>query len=196
VNDIWGGEHLTEWGKPFWEHSLDKGLALLRRALETHIVTSAHAAPLMVRRKRGLVVEITDGITAEYRTNLFYDLAKASVRRIAFAQSEELRPHGVTALALTPGFLRSEFMLEHFSVTEANWRDGAKRDPHFAASESPGYVGRAVVALAADANVMRHSGKTHATWTLYREYGFTDRDGSQPDWEAHYAPYRGSAENG
>jgi NAD(P)-dependent dehydrogenase (short-subunit alcohol dehydrogenase family) len=187
VNDVWGGDPLTDWSKSFWEHSLDDGLKLVRQAVNTHIVTSWHAAPLMIRRKRGLIVEITDGVSENYRGNLFYDLAKASVIRLAFAQAEELRPHGVTALALTPGFLRSEAMLDHFGVTEANWRDGAKKDPHFIASESPGYVGRAVAALAADPDVRRSGGQALATWDLYKVYGFTDRDGSQPDWHAHIA---------
>ena len=160
VNDVWGGEDLTEWGTPFWELSLAKGLLMLERAVHSHIITSRYGAPLMVERSQGLIVEITDGDTLDYRGNLFYDLVKTSVIRLAFSMAEELRPHNVAALAVTPGFLRSESMLEHFGVTEANWRDGAKKDPHFVASETPYYVGRAVAALAADPNALQKSGKT------------------------------------
>jgi len=186
VNDVWGGDPLTQWGAPFWEHSLNDGLSLLRQAVETHIITSHYAAPLMVRRSSGLVLEITDGVGAGYRGNLFYDLAKASVIRLALAQAEELRPHGIAALALTPGFLRSEAVLDHFGVAEANWRDAVAQDPHFAASETPAYIGRAVVALAADPHILQRSGQAVSTWQLAREYGFTDRDGSRPDWGAYY----------
>lgn len=187
VNDIWGGDDLAEWGKPFWEHSLDNGLRLLRQATETHMITSWYAAPLMVTRKRGLIVEVTDGVGSAYRGSFFYDLAKVGVTRLAYAQAQELRAHGVTALAVTPGFLRSEAMLERFGVTEENWRDGVQRDPNFAVSETPLYIGRAVAALAADPNVSERSGRDFAVWTLAKEYGFTDRDGTQPDWGTHYA---------
>lgn len=182
VNDVWGGDTLTKWGTPFWEHSLEDGLALLRQAVETHIITSRYAVPLMVRRRHGLILEITDGTGERYRGNLFYDLAKASVIRLALAQAEELRPHGVAVLALTPGFLRSEAVLEHFGVTEANWRDAIEKDRYFAESEMPTYIGRAVVALATDPNVLNRTGEAVSTWELAREYGFTDRDGSRPDW--------------
>src|SRR5262245_49935256 len=123
VNDVWGGDPLTQWDTPFWEQDLDTGLRLLRQAVETHIITSRFAVPLMVKRRTGLVVEVTDGVEDGYRGSIFYDLAKATVIRLARAQAEELRPHGVAALALTPGFLRSEAMLDGFGVTEANWRD-------------------------------------------------------------------------
>ncbi len=186
VNDIWGGDPLTRWDTPFWEHSLTDGLALLRQAVETHIITSRYAAPLMVRRGRGLILEITDGTGSGYRGNLFYDLAKASVIRLAFAQSEELRQHNVAALALTPGFLRSEAVLEHFGVSEERWRDAIEKDPHFAESETPTYIGRAAVALAADPKVLDRTGQALSTWQLAKEYGFTDRDGSQPDWGTHF----------
>ena len=155
VNDVWGGDALTVWGVPFWEHSLANGLLMQERAVHSHIITSYYAAPLMIERRQGLIVEITDGDTADYRGNLFYDLAKASVIRLALAMAEDLRPHGVTAVALTPGFLRSEAMLDHFGVTEANWRDAAAKDPHFIASETPAYIGRAVVALASDPQRLR-----------------------------------------
>jgi NAD(P)-dependent dehydrogenase (short-subunit alcohol dehydrogenase family) len=182
VNDVWGGDPLTRWDTPFWEHPLEDGLALLRQAVETHIITSRYAAPLMVRRGRGLILEITDGTGTGYRGNLFYDLAKVSVIRLALAQSEELRPHGVAALALTPGFLRSEAVLDHFGVAEANWRDAVEKDRYFAESETPTYIGRAVAALAADPNVLDRSGEAVSTWELAGAYDFTDRDGSQPDW--------------
>jgi NAD(P)-dependent dehydrogenase (short-subunit alcohol dehydrogenase family) len=185
VNDVWGGEKLSEFGTPFWEADLDKGLRLLHRAVDTHIITSRYAAPLMIARKSGLIIEVTDGTSDRYRGNLVYDLAKASVIRLALAQSEELRAHGIAALALTPGFLRSEEMLDHFGVTEANWRDVTAKVPHFIASETPTYVGRAVAALAADPKIMNKSGQRFATWDLYKEYGFTDVDGTQPDFLAY-----------
>lgn len=181
VNDIWGGDPLAEW-VPFWQHSLDNGLVLLNQGLHTHIITSWYAAPLMVQCKRGLIIEITDGISARYRGALFYDLCKASVNRIALAQAEDLKEHGIAVLALAPGFLRSEAMLDHFKVTEATWRDAIAQDEHFAQSETPTYLARAVVALASDPKIMEKSGKSFATWTLFKEYGFTDLDGSQPDW--------------
>lgn len=186
VNDVWGGDPLTKWDTPFWEHSLQDGLALLRQAVETHIITSRYAVPLMVRRKQGLILEITDGTGAGYRGNLYYDLAKASVIRIALAQAEELRLHGVAALALTPGFLRSEAVLEHFGVAESNWRDAIEKDRYFAESETPTYIGRVVVALATDANVLDRTGEAVSTWQLAREYDFIDRDGSRPDWGAAF----------
>lgn len=182
VNDIWGGDPLSEWGKPFWEQSLARGFAMQRQAVDTHIITSHFAAPLLLARGRGLVVEITDGAGPDYRGNFFYDLAKASVIRLALAQAEDMRPHGVVAVALTPGFLRSEAMLEHFGVSEANWRDAIASDSHFVASETPHFVGRAVVALATDPGVMSRSGQALSSWDLAHEYGFTDVDGSTPDW--------------
>ncbi len=185
VNDIWGGDSLTEWGKPFWEHSLEKGLLMQQQALITHIITSWYGVPLMVARQRGLVIEVTDGAGDAYRGNLFYDLAKASTIRLARAQAEELRAHQVAAVALTPGFLRSEAMLDQFGVSEETWRDAIAKDPHFAASETPFYIGRAVVALACDGDVMAKSGRVLTTWELAHEYGFTDVDGSQPDWGKH-----------
>lgn len=185
VNDIWGGEHLFAWDRPLWEHSLDDGLRLLRLGIETHIITSHCALPLLIRRPGGLVVEITDG-TAEYnaghyRISFFYDLAKTAVLRMAFAQAEELRAHGGTAVALTPGWLRSEIMLEHYGVTEERWRDALAKQPHFAISETPAYVGRAVAALAADPEVARWSGRSLSSGQLAKIYGFTDVDGSRPD---------------
>ncbi|PWK64763.1 NAD(P)-dependent dehydrogenase (short-subunit alcohol dehydrogenase family) [Streptomyces sp. CG 926] len=187
VNSVWGGDALTDWEHPLWEQDLDRGLRLLRRAVETHVITSRYALPLMVARGSGLVVEVTDGNTARYRGSFFYDMAKSAVIRLAVGQAAELRPHGVAAVSLTPGFLRSEAMLEHFGVTEANWRDGAAADPNFAHSETPAYLGRAVVALAADPDVLARTGRALATWDLYKEYGFTDVDGTRPDFAAHWA---------
>ena len=187
VNSVWGGDPLTDWAHPLWEQDLDTGLRLLRQAVETHVITSRLALPLMVARRRGLVVEVTDGNTARYRGSFFYDLAKSSVIRLAAAQAAELKPHGVAAVAITPGFLRSEALLEHFGVTEENWRDGAAKDPNFAHSETPAYLGRAVAALAADPKIMAKTGRALATWGLYAEYGFTDADGTQPDFAAHWS---------
>jgi len=186
VNDIWGAEKLFEWNVPVWEHDLDKGLRILRLAVETHLVTSHFALPLLSRRPGGLVVEMTDGTreynSERYRVSTFYDLAKTAVLRLAFTQGAELAPYGCTALALTPGWLRSEVMLESYGVTEANWRDGAAVNAHFAAiSESPLYVGRAVAALAADPDVAGRNGGSFSSGELAHEYGFTDVDGSQPD---------------
>ena len=155
VNDIWGGDALTEWGSPFWTLSTAKGLELLERAVHSHLITSRHGAPLMIERNAGLIVEVTDGDTLGYRGNLFYDLAKNAVIRLAYGMAADLHAHRVTALAITPGFLRSEAVLDTCGVTEANWRDAIEKDPYFAESETPCFVGRAVAALAADSNVSK-----------------------------------------
>jgi NAD(P)-dependent dehydrogenase (short-subunit alcohol dehydrogenase family) len=185
VNDIWGAEHLFEWNTPVWEHDLDRGLRLLRLAIDTHLITSHHALPLLVRRPGGLVVEVTDGTAAynadHYRVSLFYDLAKTSVTRIAWAQAQELRAHGGTAVALTPGWMRSEAMLANHGVTEENWRQATERTPHFCISETPRYLGRAVAALAGDPDVSRWNGQSLSSGELARVYGFTDVDGTRPD---------------
>ena len=186
VNDIWGGDALTEWGSPFWELSTAKGLELLERAVHTHIITSRHGAPLMIERDAGLIVEVTDGDTFGYRGNLFYDLAKNAVARLAYAMAGDLRAHNVTALAVTPGFLRSEAVLDHFGVTEANWRDAIEKDEYFAESETPCFVGRAIAALAADLDVAKKSGGLFSSWGLAKEYGFTDIDGRRPDWGSFF----------
>jgi NAD(P)-dependent dehydrogenase (short-subunit alcohol dehydrogenase family) len=185
VNGVWGGDPFTDWAHPLWEQDLAQGLDLVRNAVETHIITSHALIPKLIANRGGLVVEVTDGHTARYRGSFFYDLAKHSVIRLARAQAAELRPHGIAAVALTPGFLRSEAVLEHFGVTEATWRSTA--DPHFARSESPAYLGRAVVALATDPDVLEKSGRALATAPLAREYGFTDADGTRPDFEAYWA---------
>jgi NAD(P)-dependent dehydrogenase (short-subunit alcohol dehydrogenase family) len=186
INDIWGGELLFEWSSPLWEHDLANGLRLLRLAIDTHLITSHFALPLLIRKPGGLVVEMTDGTReyneTRYRTSGFYDLAKSAILRLAFVQGEELAPHGCTAVALTPGWLRSEMMLEHYGVTEENWRDATRGSPHFVAiSESPRFVGRAVAALAADPDLQRRNKGSFSSGELAREYGFTDVDGSQPD---------------
>jgi NAD(P)-dependent dehydrogenase (short-subunit alcohol dehydrogenase family) len=186
VNDIWGGDELTEWGRPFWKLDPTKGLRMQELAVDTHILTARFGAPMMVRQKSGLIIEITDGMHLDYRGNLFYDLAKISAIRLAYAMAAELRRHKVVALALTPGFLRSEAMLDGFGVTEANWRDAVAKNPDFAESETPAYVGRAVVALATDPIVAAKAGKVCSSWTLAREYGFRDADGRQPDWGGYF----------
>ncbi|MBB6171627.1 NAD(P)-dependent dehydrogenase (short-subunit alcohol dehydrogenase family) [Nocardiopsis mwathae] len=186
VNDIWGGDMHMDADVPLWEHTLDAGLRMLRLGIDTHAITSHHALPLMVREPGGLVVEVTDG-TAEYNARyregvgFFYDLVKVSVQRMALAQAAELRPYGASALALTPGWLRSEAMLELFGVTEDTWRDALADQPHFCISESPALTGRAVAALAADPAVARWSGRTLSSGHLAQVYGFTDTDGSRPD---------------
>jgi NAD(P)-dependent dehydrogenase (short-subunit alcohol dehydrogenase family) len=185
VNDIWGAEKLFSFSERLWEHDLADGLRLLRLAVDTHLITSHHALPLLIRHPGGLVVEMTDGTldynAANLRNSAFYDLAKTAVLRLAFVQARELEPHAATAVALTPGWLRSEMMLDAFEVTEETWRDALERVPHFAISESPRFVGRAVAALAADPDRARHSGRSTSSGALAREYGFTDLDGSRPD---------------
>lgn len=186
VNDIWGGDRLAEWGKQFWEHSLEKGLAMLRQAIDTHIITSHFFVPIMVKRQSGLAVEITDGDSLDYRGSFFYDLVKVSAIRLAYSMAEELRQHGVIAVAVTPGFLRSEEMLDHFGVSAATWRDAVAKDPRFVASETPAYIGRAVAALAADPSVAVKSGQALSTWRLSDEYGFVDADGARPHWGRYF----------
>jgi NAD(P)-dependent dehydrogenase (short-subunit alcohol dehydrogenase family) len=199
VNDIWGAEVLkggpSEWNTPLWQQDLEKGLRILRLGVETHLITSRYLLPLLIRERGGLLVEVTDGTTryndSHYRISVFYDLAKVAVNRLAFSQGHELAEHGATAVAITPGWLRSEMMLENFGVSEENWRDAidparAKRDlpvapPDFALSESPRYVGRAIVALAVDSQRARFNQASLSSGQLAREYGFTDVDGSRPD---------------
>ncbi len=185
VNDVWGGEKLFEWATPVWEHDLANGLRLLHNALDTHLITSHFALPLLLEHAGGLLVEVSDGTVdynaTRYRENVFYDLAKTGVNRLAWGQAQELGPRGATAVALTPGWLRSEMMLDAFGVTEANWRDATKRQPDFCISESPLYVGRAVAALAGDPDVARWNGKSVSSGELAQVYGFTDADGTRPD---------------
>ena len=185
INDVWGGELLFEWDKPVWEHDLENGLRLLRLGVDTHLITAHHALALLIERPGGLLVEVTDG-TAEYnadhyRLSPFYDLAKISVNRMAWAHAKDLQKHGATAVSITPGWLRSEMMLEHFGVREDNWRDATANVPHFVISETPRFVGRAVAALAADPDRARWNGQSLSSGGLAKVYGFTDLDGSQPD---------------
>lgn len=217
VNDVWGGDPLTEWGTPFWELDLEKGRQMLDQAVFSHVITSRHLVPLLLETERAsgrgagnprggagdprggagdgetrpgpggrLIVEVTDGDHHGYRGNLFYDLVKTTVVRLAFAQAWELRHRGVAAVAVTPGFLRSEAMLDHFGVTEESWEEAAERDPNFAHSETPLFVGRAVAALAADPDVGEKNGRVLASWDLAQEYGFDDADGRRPHWGRHF----------
>jgi NAD(P)-dependent dehydrogenase (short-subunit alcohol dehydrogenase family) len=188
VNDIWGAEQLKggppEWNRPIWQLELQKGLRILRLAIDTHLVTSHHLLPLLIQRPGGLLVEVTDGTwdynASHYRISVFYDLAKVAVNRLAFSHGHELRPHQATAVAITPGWLRSEMMLDAYGVTEDNWRTAAA-PPGFSVSESPRYVGRAVVALATDPERQRWNQRSVTSGQLAAEYGFTDVDGSRPD---------------
>src|SRR5271170_2946220 len=195
VNDIWGGDALTQFGTPFWNVNLENGLRMLQQAVHSHIITAHYAAPLMLQRPGAILFEITDGDAFYYRGNIFYDQVKISVIRLAFAMSYELRKRKIASIALTPGFLRSEAVLQHFGVTEANWKEAGKRKnakanskdqndapEDFLQSESPRYLGRAVVALAADQNAMKKTGRVFSSWALAHEYGFTDVDGTRPDW--------------
>jgi NAD(P)-dependent dehydrogenase (short-subunit alcohol dehydrogenase family) len=186
VNDIWGATHEShQWGRTVWESDLELGLHQLRLGVDTHVITSHVAIPLLLRTPGGLVVEVNDGTdeynATRYRVSFFYDLVKAAVGRMAFALAHELGPRGATAVSLTPGWLRSEAMLDAFGVTEANWRDATARIPHFAISETPAFVGRAVAALAQDPAVARWNGQSLSSGQLAKVYGFTDVDGSQPD---------------
>ncbi len=202
VNDIWGGDPLTEFGKPFYKCNLDNGLLMLKQALHSHIITAHYAAPLMLGQRQAIIFEITDGDAFYYRGNIFYDLVKTSVIRLAFGMSRELRKRKIVSVALTPGFLRSEAVLDYYKTTEANWKEVGKRaNPRknsndqndapqdFMQSESPRYVGRAVVALASDPKAMEKTGRVFSSWGLAREYKFTDTDGTRPDW-GRYATKR------
>ncbi len=189
INDVWGGDALSEWGVPFWQMDMAKGRLMLERAIHSHIVTSRYGVPLMIEQNEGLVIEVTDGDGYYYRGTLFYDLAKTGAMRLAHDMAKDLQDTNITAVALTPGFLRSEAMLDHFGVTEETWRDAIAQDEHFAASETPFYIGKAVAALASDPNIGQKAGQTLATWLLSREYGFKDVDGRQPHWGEHYAKH-------
>jgi NAD(P)-dependent dehydrogenase (short-subunit alcohol dehydrogenase family) len=185
VNDLWGGENLKEWSTPVWKHDLQNGLRMLSLGVHTHLITAHFALRLVIERPGGLLVEMTDG-TADYnadhyRINPFYDLAKVSVTRMAWAHARDLAPHGATSVSITPGWLRSEMMLEAFGVTEDTWRDATTRVPHFVISETPRFVGRAVAALAADPERSRWNGQSLSSGDLAKMYGFTDVDGSRPD---------------
>lgn len=189
VNDVWGGDPLTEWGTPFWEHSLDNGLQMQRQAVHSHIITARYAAPLMVARNSGLIIEVTDGDTYIYRNSFYYSLAKISAIHMAEAMAADFRKRNlnITALAVTPGYLRSEAMLDLYGVTEENWQEGTAHDPNFIASETPYYLARAILALATDPNVMEKSGQALSSWGLSEEYDFTDIDGNRPHWGRYFA---------
>jgi NAD(P)-dependent dehydrogenase (short-subunit alcohol dehydrogenase family) len=180
VNDISEGV-LHDW-RPFWEVSLEKGFRALRQGVQTHLITSRFAVPLMIEGRRGLIVEITDGDFLGYHGTIFYDLVKTNVNRLAWAMAVELRKHRIAAVAVTPGYMRTETILDRYGITEANWKDRAKKDRHFAESETPFFVGRAVAALAADPRVLEKSGGVFGSWTLSDEYGFSDVDGRRPHW--------------
>jgi len=195
VNGIWGGDPMSDWEHPFWEQPVEAGLALLRQAVHTHIITAAAVAPLLVANGRGLVLELTDGKAGDpYRGTLYYDLAKDQVTRLALGMAGDLRPHGVAAIALAPGVLRSEAMLDHFGATEQTWREGITRDPMFAVSESPTLVARCAVALASDPDVLSRTGQSLASWDLAHYYDLTDADGSRPDWGGFYAAWAAGRE--
>ncbi|MEU1800473.1 SDR family oxidoreductase [Streptomyces sp. NPDC019937] len=189
VNDVWGGEGLIEFDKKTWETNLTSGLRMLRLGIETHLITHYYALPLLVRNPGGLVVEITDGneeFNKEFRINLFFDITKNTPIRTAFGLAQELKEFDATAVCLSPGFLRSEQMLDHFGVTEEKWRDAVEKEPHFAIAETPHFVGRAVAALAADPDRARWSGKSVFSGDLAKVYGFTDLDGSRPDVAGYF----------
>lgn len=181
VNDIWGGDDLIDWGgQGFWTQDMAAARTLVDRSVMSHWITARHLAPMMVEAKRGLIVEVTDGEAAGYRGHLLYDFCKAAANRLAYAMAWDLARTGVTALAVSPGFLRSEAMLERFGVTEATWRDAVAGHPDFAFSETPHFIGRAIAALAGDPQVRRKAGAALYVGDLADEYGFTDLDGSQP----------------
>ncbi|MEC3883599.1 SDR family oxidoreductase [Halobacillus sp. HZG1] len=186
VNDVWGGDPLTEWGKDVAEHDLQKGLQMQQQAVHAHIITTHYALPLMKKNNKGLVVEITDGIDYDYRGNFYYSLAKISNIHMAKALAQDLKDYNITSIALTPGFLRSEAMLDTFGITEENWKEGVKVDKHFIASETPFYIGEALKHLALDTEVHRFNGKTLSTWELSDIYGFKDIDGTQPHWGNYF----------
>jgi NAD(P)-dependent dehydrogenase (short-subunit alcohol dehydrogenase family) len=190
VNDIWGADRFARFGVPFWRRPLDTGLRSLDLGVRTHLITSWYLAPLLAERGAGLLVEVTDAADQGYREDVYYDLAKYSVVRHAVGQAADLRPFGVAAVAVTPGFIRSEAVLDHFGVTEDNWRDGVAKDPYFAASETPRYLGRGVAALAADRDILAKTGGLYTSWGLADEYGFDDVDGRHPHWGRHMAGAR------
>ncbi|HEY5816924.1 MAG TPA: SDR family oxidoreductase [Mesorhizobium sp.] len=185
VNDLWGGEQLFEWDTPVWQHNLENGLRLLRLGIDTHLITAHYAMPLLIEQPGGLHIEMTDGPAhynaTHYRLSPFYDLAKVAANRMGWTHAKDLEKHGATSISLTPGWLRSEMMLQAFGVREENWLDATEHQPHFVISETPRFVGRAVAALAADPDRHRWNGQSLSSGQLAKVYGFTDLDGSQPD---------------
>jgi NAD(P)-dependent dehydrogenase (short-subunit alcohol dehydrogenase family) len=186
VNDIWGGDPLTEWGKPIGEHDLGKGLQMQKQAVQSHIITAHYSIPLFKENQSGIIIEITDGTDYNPRGNFYYSLSKISNIHMAQAMAQDLKEYNITSIAVTPGFLRSEAMLEQFGVKEENWKEGAKIDPHFIASESPYYIGEAIKCLASDPTIPDKTGEVFSTWELSDIYGFKDIDGSQPHWGNYF----------
>jgi NAD(P)-dependent dehydrogenase (short-subunit alcohol dehydrogenase family) len=184
VNDVWGGDHLTQW-VPFDQHNLEYGLELFRRGLFSHLITAHTCAPLLRKSSGSIIVEITDGIAERYRGSLYYDVVKHAVIRSAQGMAFELNDEGIAVVAVSPGFLRSEAMLDHFGVTENTWREAIDADPHFSESETPHFCARCIVALCSDANRMQYSGRALASWNLATHYGIVDVDGRQP----HFGQY-------
>ncbi|WP_406266711.1 SDR family oxidoreductase [Streptomyces sp. NBC_00191] len=199
VNDIWGGNFLLDFNTKMWDVELDRGLRMLDLGAKSHIITSSIALPLLVKQPGGLVVEVTDGTAATnkgFRENFYYDLAKNAPIRMAFILGEELKSVGAAAVAVTPGFIRSEEMLDIFKLTEETWRDGIDRQPHWALSESPVYLGRGVAALAADPERARWNGQSLSSGDLAKEYGVTDADGSRPDVWAYMMAEKAAEQTG
>jgi NAD(P)-dependent dehydrogenase (short-subunit alcohol dehydrogenase family) len=192
VSSIAGEDPSVPWRQPLPKIDVALGLKMFQHSVFSHLCTAKHAAPLMIKRRQGLIVEVTEGDTFSAGVSLLHHLVKSSLKHLAYAMADELRKHKVTVLSITPGFLRSESMLDHFKVTEANWRDGAKKDPNFLISETPLFVGRAVAALAADPDKATRTGQVTSSWELARHYGFTDADGTRPDWGAHFPTIMGS----
>ena len=193
VNDIWGGEAFIDWDKPFWEQDIQKGISMFGNAVFTHLITSKHAVPLLRKGDNSILVEITDGVGYHYRGNVFYSLVKIATNHLSLGYSEEFKDKGIdnlTSVSLTPGFLRSEEMLDRFGVNEGNWLEAIREHPDFAGSETPYYIGRGLVQLAADPNHHRFDGQTLSTWGLSKIYEFTDIDGTRPDWERFHSLYK------
>jgi NAD(P)-dependent dehydrogenase (short-subunit alcohol dehydrogenase family) len=184
VNSIAGEEPMMAQWTSFWKTNLQHGEAVLRQSILSHIITAKHAAPLMIRRRSGLIVEITENDLLSAGGNPLSQTVKLALKGLALNMAAELTPHGVASIAVTPGYLRSETMLERLGVTEANWRDAGRTNRNFLESETPLFVGRAVAALAQDPNVLARTGQLYGSWELGREYGFTDADGRRPDWGA------------
>jgi NAD(P)-dependent dehydrogenase (short-subunit alcohol dehydrogenase family) len=195
VDDVWGGDPFVDFESAYWDSDLDKALSVVHNAVDTHLIALHKLLPLVVRAPGGLVIEVTDGDNDEYvGAGIPYYLSKCAVRALGRALGAELDRYGCVGLAVTPGFLRSEAMLDNFGVTEGTWHDavGTSAPPDFAVSETPTYLGRAVAALATDPRVSRFAGRTLASWTLMHEYGFTDTDGTQPDFGRWFAEVRGA----
>jgi NAD(P)-dependent dehydrogenase (short-subunit alcohol dehydrogenase family) len=186
VDSVAGEDPTFKWRQPLPKIDLDHVQGLMRQAVFSHLLTAKHAAPLLIRRRKGLIVEVTEGDTLVSAVSVLHGLVKASIKMLAYLLAEELRKHRIAVVAVTPGYLRSESMLDHFGVTEDNWREGGKKDPNFLESESPLFVGRCVAALAADRKVLERSGELTSSWELGRQYEVVDADGRRPDLLAHW----------